>query len=131
MEIDKKMTESKEETNHFDPLNRNDKIARAFALIEKESPSYGFGISFINENTFSIFAASYENALDNEQRRQVALKEVSSLVDGLLKKLKENYKKEYKETLSSKILGEGSDVECISSNGKYKLSFKRMYTVGD
>lgn len=118
----------KDESNHIEnTLNRNDKIARAFNEIEKESPSYGFGISFINENTFSIYAASYENYLNDEQRRQNALREVSSLVDGLLKKLKENHKRLFNETISTSVIGEGSDVECISSNGKYKLSFKRMF----
>lgn len=119
----------KDEQNRVEgSLNRNDKIARAFNEIEKESPSYGFGISFLSEDTFSIYCASYENYLNDENRRQNALRETLSIIDGLVKRLKENYKKEYKELLAVKILGEGSDVEQMSQNGKYKLTVKRLYS---
>jgi hypothetical protein len=122
------MSEKKEESNHLENvLNIWDKISRSFNSIEKTSPSIGFGIKFNEDKQFCIYCSSYENHLQDPDRKNNALKEASANVDGLLKKLKENLKKDFDETLKAKIVAESSDVECISLNGRFKLTFKKLY----
>jgi hypothetical protein len=126
------MTEEKfkDESNHLDnALNKRDKIANAFNMIEKTSPSIGFGIQFFDESSFSIYCASYENFLDQSERKTRALAEASSNVDGLIKKLKDNYKKTNNEVLKVKVVAENSDVEKISLNSRYKLTYKKVFAV--
>lgn len=119
-----------EQLNHIEnSLNIIDKIVRSFNKIDKTQPSIGFGINFINSNQFYIFCATYENYLQDPERKNKSMKEASANIDLLLKKLKENLKNDFDITLKVKLISENSDVECISLNGRYKLTHKKMYEI--
>lgn len=116
------------ELNHLEnTLNIWDKISRSFNSIEKTHPSIGFGIKFNEDKQFCIYCSAYENHLQDPDRKNKAIKEASAIIDGLLKKLKENLKKDFSETLKTKQVAENSDVECISINGRFKLTYKKLY----
>lgn len=121
-------SKKEEESNHLEnTLNIWDKISRSFNSIEKTHPSIGFGIKFNEDKQFCIYCSTYENHLQDPDRKNKALKEAAENVDGLLKKLKENFKNSFGETLKTKLIAENPDVECISLNGRFKLTYKKLY----
>ncbi|MFA5189040.1 MAG: hypothetical protein WC460_06815 [Patescibacteria group bacterium] len=107
------------------------KIGNAFTKIkgENENPTIGMGISFIGDNNIVLYVNSFANHLNNEQQKRDAANYAYSVIDGLTKKLKEVLKKEYDVTISPKIMAENYDVECISLNGRFKITVKKMYQI--
>jgi len=109
--------------------SRIDAIGNIFNLIPKENPSIGYGISFMDENKFSISASMYEGGLDQPARKKIAMDEAVSLVDHIVSILKEEYKKTMNETLNVDVQAEGADVEKISVNNRFKLTYKKLYSI--
>jgi len=121
-----------ENGHHEDALSQRDKVARAFNKIDKtDFSTLGFGITFAEEKNFSIYCNTYENHLNYQDRKMRALAEITSSCEGVLKKLKDIYKKDTGKTLKVKVLAENSDCEMISLNSKYKLTYKRLYQIED
>lgn len=103
-------------------------IHKSFNDIINENPTIGYGISYTDDG-FMIYVNSYENYMNNEKKRKISIANAMSLVDGLVKKLKENYRNNCDDTLKIKVVAENFDIETISMNNRHKLTVKKLFVL--
>ncbi len=125
--------ENEDKSQVLDVLDEDlrSKVGNAFTKIKNENtnPSIGMGITFLGENQIILYISSYVNYLHEEKQKRDAVAYGYSMLESLVKRLKERMKEDYKATFDAKMLAENFDSETMSMNGRCKLTCKRLFGI--
>jgi hypothetical protein len=117
----------------LDVLNEDlkSKIGNSFALLKNENtnPSIGMGITFLGESQMILFVSSYVNYINERKQKNDAVAYGYSMLESLVKRLKERVKEDHKVSLTAKMLSENFDTETLSLNGRSKITVRRLFKI--